>query len=82
MRLISGLNSLENNTQPQLTVIIHSGVTQHKQNDFSSALQSTQRALEIRLKLFGEQHSSTAESYHSLGVTQHEQGDFNLSSSV
>ena len=41
----------------------------------TSALQSKQCALDIRLKLSGEQHSSTADSYHSLGVTQHEQGD-------
>ena len=37
---------------------------------------SKQRALHIRLKLFGGEHSSTADSYLSLGVTQHEQGDF------
>ena len=34
-----------------------------------------QRALDIRLRLFGEEHSSTAESYLLLGFTQHEQGD-------
>lgn len=39
------------------------------------ALQSKQRALDIRLELFGEEHSSTADSYYSLGVTQHEVGD-------
>jgi len=49
---------------------------EHKQGEFSSALQSKQRALDIRLKLFGEEHPSTADSYHSLGITQHEQGDF------
>ena len=37
-----------------------------------------QRARGFRLKLFGEEHSSTADSYHSLGVTQHELGDFSL----
>ena len=52
------------------------GDTQHAQGDFSSALQSAQRALDIRLKLFGEEHASTADSYHSLGDTQHAQGDF------
>ena len=30
----------------------------------------------MRVKLFGEHHSSTAESYHSLGGTQHSLGDF------
>ena len=28
------------------------------------------------MKLFGEEHQSTADSYHSLGMTQHELGDF------
>ena len=41
-----------------------------------SALQSDQRALNIRLNLFGEEHSDTAESYVYLGVTQHSSGDF------
>ena len=39
------------------------------------ALQSKQRALDIRLRLFGEEHPSTADSHYSLGVTQHEAGD-------
>ena len=42
--------------------------------DFTSALQSHQRALAIRIKLFGEEHESTADSYRELGVTQHEYG--------
>ena len=44
--------------------------------DFTSALQSHQRALAIRIKLFGEEHKSTADSYSQLGVTQHKMGDF------
>ena len=39
-------------------------------HDYSAALQSHQRALTIRLKLFGEDHESTADSYRQLGVTQ------------
>ena len=31
----------------------------------------TFRALDIRIKLFGEEHPKTANSYHSIGVTQH-----------
>ena len=34
------------------------------------------RALNIRLKVLGEQHSQTADSYRSLRVTQHSLGDF------
>ena len=39
-------------------------------HDYKEALQSHQRALAIRIKLFGEEHESTAGSYFSLGVTQ------------
>ena len=42
--------------------------------DFTSALQSHQRALAIRIKLFGEEHESTADSYRELGVTQRKYG--------
>ena len=44
--------------------------------NFSSALQFDQRALDIRVKLFGEEHPNTAECYVSLGVTQYASGDF------
>ena len=44
--------------------------------DYKAALQSKQRALAIRIKLFGEEHESTADSYFSLGVTQHEMKDY------
>ena len=44
--------------------------------DFTSALQSHQRALDIRVKLFGEEHLETAECCHSLGLTQYKLGDF------
>ena len=40
------------------------------------ALESEKRALNIRLKVLGEEHSQTAHSYHSLGLTQHSLGDF------
>ena len=42
-------------------------------------VQSKQRELNIRIKLFGEEHQSTAVSYYSLGITQHELGDFKAS---
>ena len=37
---------------------------------FKAALQSKQRALATRIKLFGEEHESTADSHRTLGVTQ------------
>ena len=51
-------------------------MTQHQLGDFTLALQCEQRSLVIRRKLFGEEHSSTADSYHALGVTQRKLGDF------
>ena len=41
-----------------------------------AGLQSFQRALDIRVKLFGEEHPDTAECYFSIGVTQRALGDF------
>ena len=52
------------------------GRTLHEMENYSEALQSKQRALDIRVKLFGEEHLETAECFHSLGLTQHELGDF------
>ena len=52
------------------------GVTQDDLGEFNSALESKQRALDIRRKLFGEDHPNTADSYHTLGLTQNNLGDF------
>ena len=41
-------------------------------HDYTSALQSDQRALAIHIKVFGEEHEKTADSYRELGVTQYE----------
>ena len=41
-----------------------------------SALQPHERALDITVKLFGEEHPDTAQSYSALGVTQHALGNF------
>ena len=53
------------------------GTTQHSLGNFNAALDSRQHVLDIRLKLFGEEHPSTANSYHNLGTTQHSLGNFN-----
>ena len=45
-------------------------------HDYSAALQSHQRALAIRIKLFGEEHESAADSYRELGVTQNNMHDY------
>ena len=55
------------NIQEQLTITMCFSVgnanAQSAPQDFASALQSYQHALDIRLKLFEEEHSSTADSY-------------------
>ena len=43
--------------------------------DFASALQSHQRALAIRIKLFGEEHECNADSCREVSVTQSKMGD-------
>ena len=53
------------------------GYNQHSTGDFEAARDSKQHTLDVRLKLFGEEHVSTANSYHSLGITQHSLGNFN-----
>ena len=44
--------------------------------DYAAALESAKRALSIRRRVFGEEHLSTADIYHSLGDTQRALGDF------
>ena len=48
---------------------------QHELGDYNSAPQSKQHALDVRRKLFGEEHAHTSDSYHSLKITQHELDD-------
>ena len=45
-------------------------------NEYKAALQSHQRALAICIKLFGEEHGSTADSYRELGATQHQMHEY------
>ena len=41
-------------------------------HDYSAALQSHQHGLVICIKLFGEEHESTADGYWQVGLTQNE----------
>ncbi|KAL9983509.1 hypothetical protein ACROYT_G005693 [Oculina patagonica] len=50
------------------------GVTQHSLGDYIFVLEPKKH---IRRKLFGEEHSETADSYLSVGATQHPVGDYN-----
>ena len=53
------------------------GIAQHNRGNYTEAVRSKRRALDLRRKLFGEEHSKTADSYHSVGATQHSLGDYN-----
>lgn len=52
------------------------GFAHRDKEDFDSALQYEQRALEIRIEQYGEDHSSTADCHLSIGATQYAKGDF------
>ena len=43
-----------------------------------SALESKHKALDIRLRLYGEDHPDAAESYYSTGIMQQTTKDCNL----
>ena len=49
---------------------------QHRRGNYSEALNSKKRALNIRLRLFCEKHPKTANSFYEVGVTQHCLGDY------
>ena len=52
------------------------GDFQCRRGNLTDAITSFRRALDSRVKLFGEEHYKTAESYHSVGVTQHSLSDY------
>ena len=68
---LSVLNWLERNMKAQLAdSYCKLCVTQANMHDYASACLSHQRELAIRIKQFGEEHESTADSYRQLAVTQ------------
>ena len=51
-------------------------MTQYQLGDCTSALQSDQHALDVRKKVFGEEHAKTAHSYYDIRVTEYQLGDY------
>ena len=47
------------------------GSTQCRRGNYTEAITSFTRALDSRIKLFGQEHFKTADSYHEVGTTQH-----------
>ena len=52
------------------------GKAYYSMMNYSGALQTKQRALELTTKLFGDEHDRTANCYNTLAETQHSIGDF------
>ena len=55
---------------------IDHGQDMYRMKNYLEALQSYHHAIDIGLRIFGEEHASTTMSYYLLGLTQHELGDF------
>ena len=48
------------------------GATQYNMNHYDSALKSHQQALNIKLKIHGDEHTDiAADSYYSIGLTHY-----------
>ena len=78
MHLTSALNCLEKNMQALLIVIITlAPLNMHSLGNFNTALESKQHALDISLKMFGEDHAFTADGNLSISTTQFSLGDIN-----
>ena len=54
----------------------HQGNIHYQRGNYTEAFTSFTRALDVRLKLFGEEHPRTAKSYHSVGFTQYSLGNY------
>jgi tetratricopeptide (TPR) repeat protein len=51
-------------------------LTYHEQGDYDQALEWHRKALAIREKVFGTDHSSTANSYHNISKVYYDQGHY------
>ena len=63
-------------TEGLVKCYIDLGTVYEQGRNYSEALQSNRRALDIATRFFGEKHESTADSYRALGVTQHNMNDY------
>ena len=69
-------NCLEKNTEGKDDSYHSLAVTRFQLGDYTFSLQSSQPTLDVRRKLFGEEHERTADSYYSLGITQYQLDDY------
>ena len=63
-------------TEMLVKCYIDLGNVYKQEKNYSEALQSNRRALDIAKRVFGEKHESTADSYRELGVTQYMMHDY------
>ena len=52
------------------------GLVYHNQMDYKTALRWYEKALAVREKVLGEEHSDTAKSYDNIGLIHHNQRDY------
>ena len=57
-------------------IYLDQAAIQHRGGDCSEAFKSEKRVLNIRRRLFGEEHRKTADNFHEVGVTEHSLGDY------
>ena len=63
-------------TEALVKCYIDLGNVYEQEKNYSEALQSNRRALDIATRFFGEEHESTADSYIQLGITQYNMHDY------
>ena len=69
-------NCLETNIQTPSKVTMYLGCHNISLVTTPLQFQSHQRVLDVRRKLFGEEHARTADSYREVGMTQYMLGDY------
>ena len=76
-RILKAVNCTLENQSSEAETPYKPGPNGTKQPNLKSALQSLQKALDIRIKCSGEGHQRTADCYYELGKTQHDLGQLN-----
>ena len=59
-----------------LRAYLDRGCAIYQMENYSGAIQSFQSAIDVAIRLFGEEHPDTAQSYFILGEIQHASGDY------
>lgn len=68
--------SKEVETADSATCLNSMGEVHNKKVEYDKAIENYNRALEIRLKIFGEEHPDTATTYNDIGSVYNSKGDY------